>query len=50
LLNTIAEKNVYGREEELSPPTPHFTDGIPEVEIDTDQILSTGQLPTENLQ
>ena len=49
VLNTITERIVYSREQELTPPTPHFTDGMPELEIDADQIIPPGQLPAETL-
>jgi hypothetical protein len=49
VLNTITERIVYNREEELTPPTPHFTDGMPEVEIDADEVIPPQQLPSETL-
>jgi len=49
LLNTITEEKAYGPGEELTPPRPHFTDGMPEVEIATDQVISLSELPTEDL-
>ena len=49
LLNTITEEKAYGPGEEVTPPRPHFTDGMPEVEIATDQVISLSQLPTEDL-
>ena len=49
LLNTITEKQVYGVGQEVVPPSPHFTDGMPEVEVTADQVVRYEQLPTENL-
>jgi len=49
LLNTITEERTYGAGEEPNPPTPHFTDGMPEVEITDKQIIAFNQLPTEDL-
>jgi len=49
LLSTITEEKAYGPGEEVTPPGPHFTDGMPEVEIATDQVISFSQLPTEDL-
>jgi hypothetical protein len=49
LLNTISEKQVYGVEERVVPPSPHFTDGMPEVEVTPDRVVRYDQLPTENL-
>ncbi len=49
LLNTIKEEITYTSKEEVTPPSPHFTDGMPEVEIAEDQVISISQLPTEDL-
>ena len=49
LLNTVTKEKIYGPRQKLKPPTPHFTDGMPEVEITADQIMLPGQLPTETL-
>jgi hypothetical protein len=49
LLNTITEKKTYKPGEEVTPPEPHFTDGMPEVEITDDQVIPLSQLPTEDL-
>jgi hypothetical protein len=49
LLNTITEEKTYKPGEEVTPPEPHFTDGMPEVEIADDQVISLSQLPTEDL-
>ncbi|MFC2024200.1 hypothetical protein ACFLTJ_01275, partial [Chloroflexota bacterium] len=49
LLNTIKEEKAYNSGEEITPPEPHFTDGMPEVEIATNQIISLSQLPIEDL-
>jgi len=49
VLNTITEEKVYSRKQELTLPTPHFTDGMPELEIAADQVISPEQLPAETL-
>jgi hypothetical protein len=49
LLNTITEKQIYAPGETLTPPSPHFTDGMPEVEVTTDQVVRYEQLPSEDL-
>ena len=49
MLNTITEEKAYNPGEEVTPPEPHFTDGMPEVEIAADQVISLNQLPTEEL-
>ncbi|MBN1862832.1 MAG: putative Ig domain-containing protein [Dehalococcoidales bacterium] len=49
LLNIIKEERTYRKGEEITPPQPHFTDGMPEVEVAEDQVISISQLPTEDL-
>jgi hypothetical protein len=49
LLNTVTEEEIYGPGEQVTPPTPHFTDGMPEVGITADQIVRYEQLPVEDL-
>lgn len=49
LLNTITEERAYSPGEKVTPPEPHFTDGMPEVEIADDQVIPLSQLPTEEL-
>ena len=49
LLNTITEEKIYNPGQEFMPPSPHFTDGMPEVEITTDQVIPISQLPVEEL-
>lgn len=47
LLNTIDEKKTYTSRQKLKPPSPHFTDGMPELELDEDQIIPADELPEE---
>jgi hypothetical protein len=47
LMSTATESKTYGPGTEMSPPSPHITDGMPEIEIDEDQIIPTEQLPGE---
>jgi hypothetical protein len=49
LLNTVTEKKTYGSEQKLEPPTSHFTDGMPGVEISDDQIVLADELPSETI-
>lgn len=46
LLNTVTEEKIYGPKQRLTPPKSHFTSGLPDVEITSDQITPTDQLPT----
>ncbi len=45
VLDTINEDRNYGPKQPLKPPIPHYTDGMPEVDIPTSQIISSDQLP-----
>ena len=49
LLNTITEKKVYSSSEEPQPPKPHFTDGMPQLEISDNQVLPSDALPQETI-
>ena len=45
ILDTINEDRNYGPKQPLKPPIPHYTDGMPEVDIPASQIISSDQLP-----
>lgn len=45
LLETINEDRNYGQKQPLKPPVPHYTDGMPEVNIPASQIVPPDQLP-----
>ncbi len=45
VLDTINEDRNYGPKQPLKPPIPHYTDGMPEVDIPASQIISSDQLP-----
>jgi hypothetical protein len=47
LLNTVIEKKLYSSIEKPQPPTPHFTDGMPQQEVSNDQIVLADELPSE---
>jgi len=49
LLNSITEEKVYEPKQEPRPPEPHYTDGMPKVEVADDQIISPDQLPSETM-
>lgn len=49
LLNTVIEKKTYGAADKMQPPTPHFTDGMPQMEIPEDQIALADELPSETI-
>ena len=45
LLETINEERNYGPKQPLKPPVPHYTDGMPELDIAASQIIPSDQLP-----
>ncbi len=45
LLNTVTEEKTYSAKQKMRPPTPHFTDGMPEMEIADDDIIPADELP-----
>ena len=47
LLNTITEEETYAPGEESVPPKQHYTDGMPAVEVDDDQVINPEHLPPE---
>ena len=45
LLDTITEERNYSPKQPMKPPVPHYTDGMPEIEIPAGQIIASDQLP-----
>jgi len=45
VLDTISEDRNYGPKQPLKPPAPHYTDGMPEIDIPASQIIPPDQLP-----
>ena len=45
LLNGITEVKVYKPEEELVPPKPHYTDSMPQIDVESCEIVTTDKLP-----
>ena len=45
VLDTINEDRNYGPKQPLKPPAPHYTDGMPEIDIPASQIIPPDQLP-----
>lgn len=46
ILDTITEERNYGPKQPLKSPSPHFTDGMPELDIAASQIVASDQLPS----
>jgi hypothetical protein len=45
VLNTVTEDKQYDVGQDIAPPEPHYTDGMPKVDVSTKQIVSTDELP-----
>ena len=45
LLDTITEERNYSPKQPMKPPVPHYTDGMPDIEIPAGQIIASDQLP-----
>jgi len=45
VLDSISEDRNYGPKQPLKPPIPHYTDGMPEINIPASQIIPPDQLP-----
>jgi hypothetical protein len=45
LTDSLSEDINYGPKQPLKPPTPHYTDGMPEINIPASQIIPPDQLP-----
>ena len=46
VLDSIGEERNYSPKQPLKPPTPHYTDGMPEIDIAASQIIQPDQLPS----
>jgi hypothetical protein len=46
-LNTITEEKVYIPGDEIEPPAPHYTDGMPLVEVTDNEVVPPDKLPSE---
>jgi len=46
-LNSITEEKIYTPGQELDPPVPHYTDGMPLVEVAATEIIPPDKLPPE---
>ena len=45
LLNSITEVKMYKPEQELTPPKPHYTDSMPQIEVADYEIVTSDKLP-----
>ena len=49
LLNTVTEERTYGSNQPVTAPSPHFTDGMPEMPIDASLIVLADELTFETM-
>jgi len=47
LMNSVTEERIYAPGEELEPPTPHYTDGMPQVDVASREVVTPEKLPPE---
>ncbi len=47
LMNTVTEERTYAPGEELEPPAPHYTEGMPQVDVASREVVTPEKLPTE---
>lgn len=45
VLNTVTEEKQYDTGQDITPPQPHYTDGMPQVDVSAKQIVTTDELP-----
>jgi Putative Ig domain len=46
-MNTVNEEKIYAPGQELEPPAPHYTDGMPQVDIAAREVVPPEKLPPE---
>jgi hypothetical protein len=47
MLNTVSIKQSYDESQAIEPPSPHFSESMPELEPDADQIVPAEELPPD---
>jgi hypothetical protein len=47
LMNTVAEERIYAPGQDLEPPAPHYTDGMPQVDVAAREVVAPEKLPPE---
>jgi hypothetical protein len=46
-MNTATEERIYAPGQDLEPPAPHYTDGMPQVDVATREVVAPEKLPPE---
>jgi hypothetical protein len=49
LMNTVNEEKTYAPGEELDPPSPHYTEGMPQVDVAAREVVTPDKLPHETI-
>ena len=50
LLNTISEKKIYTQKDEnQQPPASHYSNGLPELDLSFEEVMSAAELPSETI-
>jgi hypothetical protein len=49
LMNTVNEEKTYAPGEELEPPSPHYTDGMPQLDVAAREVVTPDKLPHETI-
>ena len=49
LINTITEESTYAPGQEINPPAPHYTDGMPLIAVADTEIVPPDKLPHETM-
>jgi len=49
LMNTVNEDKTYAPGEELEPPSPHYTEGMPQVDVTAREVVTPEKLPHETI-
>ena len=47
LMNSVTEEKIYAPGQELEPPLPHYTDGMPQVDVAAREVVAPEKLPPE---
>ncbi|MGB8707168.1 MAG: hypothetical protein WCD72_04360, partial [Dehalococcoidia bacterium] len=46
-MNTATEERIYAPGQDLEPPAPHYTDGMPQVDVAAREVVAPEKLPPE---
>jgi hypothetical protein len=47
LMNTVTEEKIYAPGQEIEPPAPHYTEGMPHVDVAAREVVTPEKLPPE---